>query len=138
MKRNVLILALLFFAGFIAGCENDDDLTPGQPINGSWNLTNVAGGLAGVNIDYKKGEVKWHFDSKSGNLTVENLIDSTGPEDIYAGLDSGTYSYEIRQEGESNVLYIDNSKRGILTIVDNTLKIDDGLIADGFITQFER
>ncbi|MDN5213521.1 hypothetical protein QQ020_15730 [Fulvivirgaceae bacterium BMA12] len=138
MKRNFLILALLFFAGFIAGCENDEDITPDQQLNGSWHLTNVSGGLAGVNIDYKKGEVKWDFDPKSGNLTIENLIDSTGPEDIYAGLDSGTYPYEIRQEGDAQVLYIDNSERGILTIVDNTLKIDDGLIADGFITQFER
>ena len=60
-----------------------------------------------------------------------------GPEDIYANFDSGTYNFEIIENEEEQVLWIDNNKKGVITLLDNNLKIDDG-ISDGFITEFER
>ena len=101
-------------------------------------MKNVSGGLQGINIDYSLGEVKWTFNPSNSTLIVENIIDSTGPKDIYAGHNSGTYNYEIRQDGEINTLFIDDVKRGVIILIDSELKIDDGLAADGFIAEFER
>ena len=139
MKTLILIFILLIGLGFITSCDKNDD-TPKQEnaINGSWNLKNVSGGFAGINIDYTLGEVKWTFIRNNNTLIVENYIDSTGTEDIYAGLDSGTYSYEIELEGEKQLLFIDDIKRGEINIIDDILKIDYGVVADGFITIFVR
>ena len=71
-------------------------------------------------------------------LIVENNIITTGPEDIYAGLDSGTYNIEIVEDGETETLFINDTERGVIILLKATLKIDDGLASDGFITEFER
>ena len=86
----LIILALVFFTS----CNNDDDSIKVDALNGIWNLKNVNGGLQGVDIDYSEGEVYWNFNVENNTLIVENNIITTGPEDVYAGLDSGTY--EIR------------------------------------------
>jgi hypothetical protein len=144
MKSSVffsLSFALLFFAS----CDNEADPTQElviqeiqeQEIQETWNLKNVNGGMIGLNIDYNSGEVIWTFQESTNKLIIQNNIESTGPEDIYAGLDSGTYDYEILEENESQVLYIDGSLRGVLLITNSTLTIDDGIAADGYITSFE-
>ena len=101
---------------------------------GRWS---VSGGLAGINIDYNQGDVKWSFNLENNTLIVENNIITTGPEDIYAGLESGTYNIEITQSGEIQTLFINNTERGVLILLNHNLKIDDRF-ADGFITEFER
>mgnify|MGYP004285581033 FL=1 len=119
------------------GCS-DDESNQTETLNGIWNLKNVSGGLAGINIDYNQGDVKWSFNLENNTLIVENNIITTGPEDIYAGLESGTYNIEITQSGEIQTLFINNTERGVLILLNDNLKIDDGLYADGFITEFER
>lgn len=144
MKSSVffsLSFALLLFAS----CDNEADPTQElviqeiqeQEIQETWNLKNVNGGMIGLNIDYNSGEVIWTFQESTNKLIIQNNIESTGPEDIYAGLDSGTYDYEILEDNESQVLYIDGSLRGVLLITNSTLTIDDGIAADGYITSFE-
>jgi hypothetical protein len=134
MKKLLYIflgLSLMF------GCS-DDESNQTETLNGIWNLKNVSGGLAGINIDYNHGDVKWSFNLENNTLIVENNIITTGPEDIYAGLESGTYNIEITQSGEIQTLFINNTERGVLILLNDNLKIDDGLYADGFITEFER
>ncbi|HIG90007.1 MAG TPA: hypothetical protein EYQ45_03385 [Flavobacteriaceae bacterium] len=134
MKKLLYIflgLSLMF------GCS-DDESNQTETLNGIWNLKNVSGGLAGINIDYNQGDVKWSFNLENNTLIVENNIITTGPEDIYAGLESGTYNIEITQSGEIQTLFINNTERGVLILLNDNLKIDDGLTADGFITEFER
>ena len=134
MKKLLYIflgLSLMF------GCS-DDESNQTETLNGIWNLKNVSGGLAGINIDYNQGDVKWSFNLENNTLIVENNIITTGPEDIYAGLESGTYNIEITQSGEIQTLFINNTERGVLILLNDNLKIDDGLYADGFITEFER
>ena len=138
MKIKKLSLLLILSLIFFTSCNNDDDSTQVETVNGIWNLSKVWGGLQGINIDYNLGEVKWNFNLNNNTLTVENNIMTTGPEDIYAGLESGTYNIEIIQSGGTETLYIDNNERGVLILLENNLIIDDGLAADGFITEFER
>jgi len=138
MKFRALAL-LMILIGLLSSCNNDDDNSLSQEgINGSWNLKNVTGGFIGVNIDYNQGDVIWTFNSQNNSLVVENNIITTGPEDIYAGLDTGSYSYIIEQNGDVETLFIDGNERGNIELQNNILKIDDGIIADGFITLFEK
>jgi hypothetical protein len=138
MKFRVLAL-LIILIGLLSSCNNDDDNSLSQEgINGSWNLKNVTGGFIGVNIDYNQGDVIWTFNCQNNSLVVENNIITTGPEDIYAGLDTGSYSYIIEQNGDVETLFIDGNERGNIELQNNILKIDDGIIADGFITLFEK
>ena len=125
------------FIPLVFACS-DDESNQTETLNGIWNLKNVSGGLAGINIDYNQGDVKWSFNLENNTLIVENNIITTGPEDIYAGLESGTYNIEITQSGEIQTLFINNTERGVLILLNDNLKIDDGLYADGFITEFER
>jgi len=131
----LMILSLVFFTN----CNNNDDSNKTETLNGIWNLKNVFGGLQGTNIDYSPGEVKWNFNMGNNTLIIENNIISTGPEDIYAGLDSGTYNIRIEQNGDTDTLFINDTKRGVIILLNTSnLKIDDGLAADGFVTEFER
>lgn len=131
----LMILSLVFFTN----CNNNDDSNKTETLNGIWNLKNVFGGLQGTNIDYSPGEVQWNFNMEYNTLIIENNIISTGPEDIYAGLDSGTYNIRIEQNGDTDTLFINDTKRGVIILLNTSnLKIDDGLAADGFVTEFER
>jgi len=139
MNTKVFTLLLFIGIGFFISCNgNDDSSTKEETISGIWNLKNVHGGLQGINIGYALGNVKWNFNLENNTLIVENNIVTTGPEDIYSGLDSGTYNFGIEQNGEIQTLFINDTKRGVIILVNNNLKIDDGLASDGFITEFER
>lgn len=145
MMKSSVFFSLSFALLLFASCDNEADPTQElviqeiqeQEIQETWNLKNVNGGMIGLNIDYNSGEVIWTFQESTNKLIIQNNIESTGPEDIYAGLDSGTYDYEILEDNESQVLYIDGSLRGVLLITNSTLTIDDGIAADGYITSFE-
>lgn len=140
MNFKKLSLILILNLIFSISCSNsDDDSNQTETLNGIWHLKNVSGGLQGVNIDYRQDDVIWNFNVENSTLIVENNIMTTGPEDIYFGLDSGTYSIRVEKSEETETLFIDDTKRGVIILLNsNNLKIDDGLAADGFITEFER
>lgn len=138
MKSKILTLIVILSIVLFTNCSNDDDSNQTETINGIWNLKNVSGGLQGINIDYNEGDVKWDFNLENNTLVVENNILTTGPEDIYAGLDSGTYTIKIEKNGETETLFVEDTKRGVLILLNTNLKIDDNLAADGLITEFER
>ena len=120
-------------------CSNNDDSSETITLNGVWNMKNVSGGLIGIDIDYEPGEVTWNFNVANNSLIVQNNITTTGPEDVYAGLDSGTYSFQVQQNGDTEVLYVNDAVRGVIVVLsENKLTIDDGLDVDGFATEFER
>ena len=141
MKFKNILLSIFICLTIFASCNNDNDNqneTDEHAIHGTWNLSNVTGGFVGIDIDYNLGEVVWTFNDTNNQLTIENNIMTTGPEDIYAGLDSGNYTYEIQELADAEVLYIDGNMRGVISISNTTLTIDDGVAADGFLTTFER
>ena len=136
------ILTLLISLAFLTSCsDNENDSLQREAlevITGTWNLKNVNGGLQGININYTLREVKWVFNSENNTLQIENNIASTGPEDIYAGLDSGTYNYTIQQNTDTQTLLINAQVRGVIILSNGILKIDNGIASDGFITEFKR
>jgi hypothetical protein len=139
MKIGKLSFLIILSLVFLTSCSNDDDSNQTETLNGIWNLKNVSGGLQGINIDYSQGEVKWNFNLGNNTLIIENNIITTGPKDIYAGLDSGTYNIRIEQNGNTETLFINDTERGVIILLSTSnLKIDDGLAADGFVTEFER
>lgn len=131
------IIICLLFSFFISSCHSDDNETAQNELFSSWTLKNVSGGLLGLNIDYTQEEVTWTF--TQDNLQVVNNIITAGPEDIYAGHETGTYNYSIELDSnDQEVLFIEGVERGVLNIDNNTLYIDDGIAADGFMSTFEK
>ena len=134
LKSYLSIASLVFIFG---ACSTENDPGPTGVIDGAWSLKNVSGGFAGINIDYDHKSVVWTFNQQIGILQVENLIDSTGPEDIHAKLNSGTYDFSIKSENDADVLYINNSKMGKVIVLGTTFYLDDEIAADGFMMEFE-
>lgn len=138
MKNILLTLALISALVLCTSCKKDDDTTEPATISGNWNLKNVSGGFAGINIDYTPGEVIWTFNLETNILTVQNNIITTGPEDIYAGFDSGTYNFEIERNEDTQALLVDGVNIGDIILLDDILQVDEGVAVDGFIKTFER
>ena len=134
MKVNIFYLFIIFGVGFLISCNNDDNSLQENTINGTWNLTNVRGGLASINNNYSKGDIKWTFDQATTILTVENKIGN----DNGFYLNSGTYSFNIEDDNENQILFVDNGYyRMVILSFDKNLIITDGF-DDGFTAEFER
>ena len=129
-----MVVSVLFLS-----CNNDDvNSNPVETIAGTWKMQNVNGGLLGVNVDYREGDVDWTFDTDSQSVRVVNRILTTGPEDIYAGPETGAYPYDIQQLGETEIFYLNDEVMGGIILSGNTLTIDSGSDADGLVTIFVR
>jgi hypothetical protein len=133
-RLSLVVLVITVFA-----CKKSID-TPSNEITlkGNWNMKNVSGGLIGLNLDYNPGEVIWIFNITTNKLSVTNNIISTGPKSIYARYQTGTYDYYTTTLNSIEQLYVDNTLLGVMTIGINTLNLDDGVAADGFLTVFEK
>ena len=66
----------------------------------------------------------WTFNGDNHRLNVNNNVVTTGPENIYSGLPTGSYSYSIREEGGVNVLYVDGAKQGDMANTSDNLVIN--------------
>jgi hypothetical protein len=139
MKNILLPLLLISTLVLTTSCKKDDDDT-NQPatISGNWNLKNVSGGFAGIDIDYTAGQVIWNFNLETQILTVQNNIITIGPEDIYAGFESGTYDFEIQENEDTKALLVDGADIGDVILLDDVLQLDEGVAVDGFMKTFER
>ena len=139
MKAKLIIVLIIVL---FVSCQNNDDIQNNEnqteTINGSWNLKLVYGGFLPVNIEYDTGDVKWTFNEAEGNVVIENNIITTGPEDIYAGLESGTYNYEIQTINDVERLYVDGLLIGVILMNEDSLELDNGLAADGYVSKYER
>lgn len=139
-KLFVLFSAILVLV--LTGCRTSDealiDPTESNSIGQSWSLNKISGGLAGVSITYPYGQVVWTFNENTNELMVVNNITTTGVEYAYSGHDTGTYSYEIVVNNGDSMLFINNQQRGIISISNTGLNIDDGVAADGMLTEFEQ
>lgn len=139
MKKGLHIFVLLFTMFLLTGCPKDDVIKPINDSNsGTWYLKNVNGGFAGVDVDYNNQEVQWTFTDTDSTLEVVNNIINTGPQSIYAGPESGTYSYSVQLISGSDHLFIDNEDKGILIFQNDSLFLDEGVAADGFMSVFTR
>jgi hypothetical protein len=139
---KIRILTLLLTLGLITftSCNNDNDSSQIETLNGIWNLKNVSGGFAGINEDFENGIITWTFNSHNSTLTVEN---NNSQVSIYSGYENGTYPYSTVENNGNEYILINTAEVGryILSIKNLTInenEIQSGSGADGFILEFER
>ena len=139
MKSLVLFLGLAATIAFTACKKTDCECVEQQSnLAGKWHMDSVYGGLMGLQLSYKTGEVIWDFDATNQSVDVTNNIVTTGPESIYARFGTGVYGYYTQTVNGQLVLFVDSTELGIYTVTSSKLMIDDGLAADGFVTEFVR
>ena len=131
MKKTTLIIILLLIT---ISCNSEDTLK----VDNSWNLINVSGGIAGIDENFNKGEVKWTFNE--GNSTLKVVKNTSDP---YSGIADGTYTYSILTNNDHFYLIIDSQEKGSIITTGSFMEIDEnrqstGTGADGFIYQFEK
>jgi hypothetical protein len=138
MKINVLVLTL-FTALIFSSCKKAAcDCEPENTLEGKWQMERVYGGLMGIDLNYAPNEVTWDFNGSQNTVDVTNNILTSGPKSIYARFNTGVYAYHTQNINGANYLFIDSTEIGIYTINSSKLMIDDGLAADGFVTEFVR
>lgn len=134
MKSFYVILLSIF----LFSCSNDDDNSAQETgLQGTWNLVNVTGGIAGIDEDIERGMVVWDFDMTSGMVTITNTIaDST----FDTSLPSGTYSYSVSAPADDDVLIVNEVSLGIINIAGSAFTVgqSSGISEDGLVFLFQR
>ncbi|TBN04669.1 hypothetical protein EYD45_05245 [Hyunsoonleella flava] len=134
---------------FILGCSVNDDTPEIQDQQEAqvfqWHLTNVSGGIAGVDIDFETDTIIWVFSVDfvgNGVLNVQNQNSDSSKED---GLDTGVYSISIPVYDSQSILFINGDEyAGLLTPTEEDLIINQNITSsgatgsDGFIYTFKR
>ncbi len=138
MKSRILLFVVLVSLIGVSSCKKNDPGTSPNTYYGAWQLKNVSGGLMGINLNYTTGEVIWSFDENTSKLTVINNIISTGSKSIFARLATGTYTFSISKNGKRKNLFVDNVDFGTIHVNNGVLLLDEGVAADGFLTEFGR
>ncbi|WP_203258579.1 hypothetical protein [Hyunsoonleella ulvae] len=144
-------LAPILFLSLIFSCSVDNadpevDTLEAQSVEiFQWHLTNVSGGIAGVDVNFEVDTIVWVFNVDfvgNGTLKVLNNNTDTSLED---GLDTGTYSISIPVYGTQSIIFIDGEEyAGLLTpteedlIINQNIKSDGAAATDGFIYTFKR
>ena len=123
--RYLIRISCLFFVFY--GCESEE-VTPNDPLNGSWNLINVSGGFAGISEDFEQGSIVWIFNEAQGTLQVNKQMT---PNSIYEGLASGSYDYEMVVHDGNNFLFVDQLEIGGVSISNNEMLINQNLMING-------
>ena len=139
MKKKILILLSILGLAIYTSCNSDDDSVQPEILNGTWNLINASGGIAGVNESYQNGSVTWTFDSQNSTVTIENNSQAT----VYTLSTNGTYSYTIVESEDKQYLHINDVEIGRYVLSTNTLIVNENEIASGsradaFVLQFQR
>jgi hypothetical protein len=134
--KNFIVVRLLAIFWILNSCTKQSitEEVANQPptgINGDWTLTKITGGFAGINENFS-GTVHYNFNSSNNVLTVNN--NAVGTSIVNKGLLTGSYPFSISGIDEINI----NSLKSKFTITENTLFIDENVVADGFGYTFER
>lgn len=138
MKIDKIIVAIILAVLFITSCDKDNQSNQSDEIEGTWKVTNISGGFAGIDDDYASGVITWKFNGQT--LTVINN-ESQGA--IYSGFETGTYQYTSTEINGVKYININSQEFGGYTITNNNLTINQnetstGSGADGFILNFSR
>lgn len=120
MKKTLpsRILVLLLLTNLI-GCSSDDDTVTYEDYSlaGKWHLVSYGGGFTGQFTNYNKEVITWKFDTIANQIHIKNKREYFGP-------NLGSYPYQIRQEEENQILYLNDSVQGILYINEKELRFN--------------
>lgn len=131
MRIFVILLAFCTLS-----CSLGDDTEPTQ--SAKWNLIQITGGVAGINVTLERNVITWVFDELNGTLTVEENVQGES-----YGLIEGTYSYSFQNIANAEFIFIDGIEYGSINIGQTSFTIDQnitstGTMADGFEFRFIR
>ncbi len=146
MKFNYLLsLSIAFSLVGMMSCT-DEEPTIDEQISGTWKLTQVTGGTAGLDCLLSDADVSWTFQSPTISIVADNFSISLCPL-----IDNQDHTYSIIFLEETPFLIRDNEDFGQITITESTvdeqtienLSIDGGIlpsgqVEDGFIYSFTR
>ncbi|MBD0824097.1 hypothetical protein [Aestuariibaculum marinum] len=144
MKQQIYILLIACLTLTNCSIASDSNIDSNLPniVSIEWHLTNVFGGLAGVDNNFELNEIIWIFNEEYGSLTITNTNNDDTIED---GFDSGVYSFSVTEQDSNQFLFVNNAEFGNLIInnSENEMVIDQnitvsGEAADGYIYTFER
>jgi hypothetical protein len=91
-KLSLSVMLLLALVG--TACCGVDDTTPVNPaagISGSYSLTNISGGLMGINNNFDSGLIKWTINQQNNTFTIVNNYDDNGTVEDF--LETGIYTF---------------------------------------------
>ncbi|MBT8268407.1 MAG: hypothetical protein HKO96_00410 [Flavobacteriaceae bacterium] len=133
--RTILLATLLILTG---GCtEENKTLSFSDKLNGSWNLSSLSGGFAGVDFDFSEGEVIWDYNSNTMMVSVTSNLDADDMRSSFLPLQEGEYEFSINESGGNTFLVIDgagiyeNNEFGKIDLNNSTLTIDQGQGSNG-------
>lgn len=133
--RNMKIWALAIVSILAFSCDNDDEDIPQQ--TGKWRLTNVSGGLMGVDHDFPGETITWEFNAENNTVTIVN---NNTNDDVFDGPDSGNYTYGfVTSESPeicAEVMEVADMDYGCVTMSNGTMTFNN-TYADGFQLTFE-
>jgi hypothetical protein len=117
-------LATILFTCLVllTNCKSDDTIST----NDTWNLVNISGGFAGIDKNFNVGEIIWTFNEQNSTLIIKK-----NTQELFIGIDEGTYSYAIEDINGTSYLNLDNLERGSFTISQNELIIDENKSSTG-------
>jgi len=112
---DIKIIRLIILATLLISfsCSSDDQPKEVELLNGSWHLSSVYGQIPGSE-EFSTGEIIWTLSEESNELVVDNNI-----EQRLSSLESGTYPYEVLENGESQILYVEEEEIGSIKIKGN-------------------
>lgn len=134
MKKSTYLMVLLLLS---LSCNQNDDTPQNDEatLHGSWSLTHILGGLAGVNDDFETGLIVWDFNDNDHTINITNNNTSNV---IHSGYPSGVYNYEVITTANDTTLIIENTELKITSLTTHHLIIDEGYISDGFQYTFSK
>ncbi len=141
MKLKILTLLVCFIA--FTNCSLDSTSEDIQQYDVFFHLSNVNGGISGINENYSKNQVVWSFfleTNISGTLTVVNTISDESAE---TGLTSGTYDFYFENDNENVFIFINDVEIGSIVFYNEEMIIDQnikttGTGSDGYVYTFDR
>lgn len=136
--KNILIA--LFTLLYLSNCSQTDDNEKKDVLEGSWNLTTISGGFAGIDDDYPAGDIVWTFVSSESKLEINN---NNTANTLYDGLPTGEYIYTLLTVDNELFLKINGDEFAGIILSENRLTLDQnrsssGSGADGFVLLFQQ
>lgn len=132
-------IACLFILTSCSINDNSESI-PAQIITPEWHLTQSTGGIAGVDNPFDLETIVWIFDADEGTISITNNNTDDTKEDAFP---TGTYQYEIYEDGNDDYMIIEGDEFGKVTFPTNNKAIIDqnqtssGSSADLYIYNFD-
>ncbi|GAB1858064.1 hypothetical protein MHTCC0001_29010 [Flavobacteriaceae bacterium MHTCC 0001] len=115
MQKISIIIILLIFSISSCSLGNDGTVTTFQAEQThvfEWHLTNISGGIKGLNKNLEKNVIIWTFitlDTITGNGTL-NVKNNNNDSSFEDGLESGEYAISIPKHGDHSFLFVDGNE----------------------------